>query len=218
LIVDTRPPRSQQRDKTVYHISISVALSSFDAARHTRRPKLPTALSISQYTRRNCTIHIPIYSRYLKERSSSYSYNQLQCLEQSNCTPSRGAPNEVDVVSRSRRSICYAHVMIAVAARFRLISPIPSLVNRRGNNLHTVDVNTTWYVHREGVPQPQRQGNSCHVDAGVISTLTCCPRKACYFKHSPCTSAPSDTATTCTIVESISSKEPVHVTKRSIAW
>ena len=65
----TIPPRSQQRDKTVYHISISVALSSFGAARHTRRPKLPTALSISQYTRRNCTIHIPIYSRYLKERS-----------------------------------------------------------------------------------------------------------------------------------------------------
>jgi hypothetical protein len=77
--------------------------------------------------------------------------------------PSRGAPNDVDVLSRSRRSICYAHVMIAVAARLRLISPIPSLVNRRGNILHTVDVNTTWYVHRE---------------VGAISTLTCCPSKA----------------------------------------
>ena len=45
--------------------------------------------------------------------------------------PSRGAPNDVDVLSRSRRSICHAHVMIAVAARLRLISPIPSLLNHR---------------------------------------------------------------------------------------
>ena len=64
-----------KKGQTVYHISISVSLSSPGSllirysSRHTRRPKLPTAPSISQYTRRNCAIHIPIYSRYLKERS-----------------------------------------------------------------------------------------------------------------------------------------------------
>ena len=140
--------------------------------------------------------------------------------------PSRETPNDVDVLSRSRRSICYAHVMIAVAARFRLISPIPSLVNRRGNNLHTVDVNTTWYVHREGDREKFLNLNAkkqlpyrcwCDFHSDVLSQQSICP---CYFKHSPCTNVPSDTATTCTIVERISSKEPsvLHVTKRSTAW
>ena len=53
----------------------------------------------------------------------------------------------------TKEHLLYAHVIIAVAARFRLISSMPSLMNHRGHNLHTVDVNnTTWYVHREGVP------------------------------------------------------------------
>ncbi len=148
MIVDTRPPRSQQRDKTVYHISISVALSSFDAARHTRRPKLPTALSISQYTRRNCAIHL--LTTPLSQGTPLFLLLQsIAVLQAIKLHPSREAPNDVDVLSRSRRSICYAHVMIPVAARLR-ISPIPSLLNRRENNLHTVDVNTTCkFIEKE---------------------------------------------------------------------
>ena len=56
----------------------------------------------------------------------------------------------------AKEHLLYAHVIIAVAARFRLISSMPSLMNHRGHNLHTVDVNnTTWYVHREGFSQHQ---------------------------------------------------------------
>jgi hypothetical protein len=103
---------------------------------HPRRPKLPTALSISHFTRRNCAIHIPIYSRHLKERS--FPAPTINCSASSNqtATPAVEPQTTVDVLSRSRRSIFYAHVMIGVAARLRMISPIPSLLNRRGNNLH----------------------------------------------------------------------------------
>ena len=84
-------------------ITASLSLSpQFDTARHTRRPKLPTALSIhvSQYTRRNCAIHIPIYSRYLKERSLPTP--TINCSASSNQTALQPwAPNDVDVLSRS---------------------------------------------------------------------------------------------------------------------
>ena len=76
----------------------------------------------------NGTIDIAIYT---KELWQSYSDNApisrnapfllLQSIavhQAIKLYPSRGAPNDVDVLSRSRRSICYAHVMIAVATRF----------------------------------------------------------------------------------------------------
>ena len=55
---------------------------------HTRRPKLPTVLSISQYTRRNCAIHIPIYSRAISRNASFLLlHNILQCIKEPNCSP-----------------------------------------------------------------------------------------------------------------------------------
>ena len=164
MILDTRPPRSQQRDKTVYQHLCRSLLILCSSPCHTRRPKLPTALSISQFTRRDCAIHIPRY-----RSTAAISRNAPSLLLQSTAVhqaiilhPSRGAPNDVDVLSRSRRIIllCSRYDCSCRQIRFRLISPIPSLLNHRGNDLHTVDVNTTWYVHREGVPQPQRQGNN----------------------------------------------------------
>lgn len=121
----------------------------------TRRPKLPTVLSISQYTRRNCAIHIPIYSRAMLYQGTlpSYSYT-IYCSASRNQTAAQPwSPKRRQRAAATKEHLLYAHVIIAVAARFRLISSMPSLMNHRGHNLHTVDVNhTTWYVHREGVP------------------------------------------------------------------
>jgi len=39
--------------------------------------------------------------------------------------------------------------MIAVAARFRLISPMPLLMNRRGNDLHRCQYNMVCGIEKE---------------------------------------------------------------------
>jgi hypothetical protein len=145
-------PRSQQRDKTVYIISASLSLSP-----HSMQLATPVDQSYQRHYRyRNIhegTVPSTYRSTAAISRNAPFLLFQSIAVPQAvKLHPSRGAPNDVDVLSRSRRSICYAHIMIAVAARLRLISPIPSLVNRRGNILHAVDINTTWYVHREGVP------------------------------------------------------------------
>ena len=70
----------------------------------TRRPKLPTVLSISQYTPRNCATHIPIYSRYIKERFLPTPTQYIAVHRGTKLQPSRGAPNDVNVLPR--RSIC----------------------------------------------------------------------------------------------------------------
>ena len=82
----------------------------------------------------------------------SYSYT-IYCSASWNQTAAQPWSPKRRQRAATKEHLLNAHVIIAVAARFRLISSMPSLMNRRGNNVHTVDVNnTTWYVHREGVP------------------------------------------------------------------
>ena len=114
------PPRSQRRDQnciSYQHLCRSLLILCSSQC-HTRRPKLPTVhIDIAIYTKElwhSYTDLQPLSQGTLP----SYSYNQLQCIKQSNCTPAVEPQNDVDALSRSRRSICYAHVMIAVAARF----------------------------------------------------------------------------------------------------
>ena len=151
-----------------------------------RRPLPPAPLGDQQATDL-------LYSRYLKERflQSIAVPRAIKLQPQPVVEPQ----TTFDVLSRSRRSIllCSRYDCSCRQIRFRLIYPMPSLLNRRGNNLHTADVNTTWYVHREGVPRPQRQGNNCHIDAGAIFTLTCCPSKASALEqlHPPLPPRPS---------------------------
>ena len=205
------PTRSQIPDhhdpnkgtKIVY-ISISVALSSFDAARHATPvdQSFLRSISISQYTRRNCGNHIPIYSRNLKERFLPVP--TINCSASSNQTAPQPAvkPQTTStccaVTVTKEHLLCSRYDCSCSEIRFRLISPIPSLMNRRGNNLHTVDDNTIWYRYvtsrrssstsTPGQQLPYRCW--CHFHSDVLSQKCI---GSCYFKHSPWTNEPSDT-------------------------
>ena len=114
---------------------------------------------------------IPIYIRNLKKCFLPTA--TINCSASSNQTAPQPAvePQTTStccaVTVTKEHLLCSRYDCSCREIRFRLISPIPSLMNRRGNNLHTVDVNTTWYVHREGV-QPQHQGNNYHVDMSML--------------------------------------------------
>ena len=119
------PPRSQRRDQTVYIISAPLSLSILNSI----RLATPVDQSYQRHyrymyrnfesTRRNCAIHIPIYSRNLEIKEHSLPTPTINCSASSNQTaPAVEPQNDVVELSRSRKSICYAHVMIAVAARF----------------------------------------------------------------------------------------------------
>ena len=146
------PPRSQRRDQTVYIISAPLSLSILNSI----RLATPVDQSYQRHyrymyrnfesTRRNCAIHIPIYSRNLEIKEHSLPTPTINCSTSRNPTAPQPAvkPQTTStccaVTVTKEHLLCSRYDCSCREIRFRMIPPISSLMNRRGNNLHTVDV------------------------------------------------------------------------------
>ncbi len=140
------PPRSQLRDKIV---SASLSLSPLLIQLAT--PVVQSYLRYYRYRNTStCIYEGTVPSTYRSTAAlyqgtlPSYSYTIYYSASRNQTAAQPWSPKRRQRAA-TKEHLLYAHVIIAVAARFRLISSMPSLMNHRGHNLHTVDVNnTTW--------------------------------------------------------------------------